>query len=868
MDELFALFAREDDEGEGPPSAYGDEGDNIEIDVAEAEEEEEEEEEEHMEYRPVKRSRSVAAAVSPGVPGEEGGSRRGGGGAAASSGRLNDHEEAKEVIEILSDDEDAQPPPARSELFEDDLRNRLSANPEVDAPAVAAAPLFQDEFSNHVVRATAADLHSRMPAAGGAARSIERAGAGRDLHGGLKGDGPLVKPPSGGTGGVKIGFSMMASSVAARSHKQQVQQTAAAATGQGGAPPAAGSSDVDVVLGEGKPSVEEKDASTPASNGSAVWLGGVVAAAKAAVTSTINPSDDDVGIGGSTAAAAAAAASQELPRNLECAMCFNPLAVAALFACGHGSCWECAHDWCSRETSSTMDCPTCHVSIPRSDFRRCVVLDEVVDRAVTAAGMDDDEWRARVERGQKLAREAEGRRRSLRDAQRSAEDTIAEQAAELEKLREEAKSRRVGRRALRAQDGSTSSMADFGFRVLNGGNLAGGRRRGFFDPASQRSAVEEYTRRRVEEAAVAAGPASSSRQARVAAAGEAAAAAAAALGMPPSAAYGVVGPRGHAHHHPLSATAAAAAGSAGFGHAEGDPWFSLRPSQPSRGATGAMAPGRRMARETAGRGGSSGRSAGSSAAAAATMGLGQPAGAAFKSVHGHGRVGGGGTNWRSSAYLNPGRLSLSGGAGGGGGGGRARLHGSNARADPRGDTDVNVGPAAAGTPLDGGNLTNPGGGPGRSFTVQVPARSIRKAHGLSGLHGGGAIASGGPAGSAAAVAGTVLSYPNPLANGVGLAPPPSSSPSLHYSSSGGSQPSRGGGGSGGLPFGGRPHGRAAAAAAAAAPSPAPMLDLDELMAGHDDASSRSEWDDVLASISTPMQATDDARSNSPGATRG
>lgn len=71
---------------------------------------------------------------------------------------------------------------------------------------------------------------------------------------------------------------------------------------------------------------------------------------------------------------------------------------------------------------------------------------------MTAACMDDDEWRARVERGQKLAREAEGRRRSLRDAQRSAEDTIAEQAAELEKLREEAKSRRVGRRALRAQD--------------------------------------------------------------------------------------------------------------------------------------------------------------------------------------------------------------------------------------------------------------------------------------------------------------------------------------------------------------------------------------------------------------------------------
>ncbi|CAN0335147.1 unnamed protein product [Ectocarpus fasciculatus] len=420
-------------------------------------------------------------------------------------------------------------------------------------------------------------------------------------------------------------------------------------------------------------------------------------------------------------------------------------------------------------------------------------------------------------------------------------------------------------------------MADYGFRVLNGGSgsLTGARRRDFFDPASQRSAVEEFTRlhhRRVEEAAAVAGPASSSRQARVAAAGEAAAAAAAAaaLGMPPSAAYGVVGPRGHAHHHPLSAAAAAAAaaGSAGFGHAEGDPWFSLRPNQPSRGAAGAMAPGRRLTRETSGRSGSSGRSAGSSAAAAAAaaMGLGQPVGAGLKSVHGHGRVGGGGSNWRSSVYLNEGRLSLSGGAGAGGGGGRTRLHGNSARADTRGGTHANVGPATAAAPLDGGNLTNPGGGPGRSLMVTVPTRSIRKAHGVSGLHGGGASASGGPAGSAA-VAGTSSSYPNPLVNGVGLAPPPSSSPGLHYSSSGGSQPSRGGGGGGGggLHFGRRNQGRAATAQA---PSPAPMLDLGELIAGHDDASSRSEWDDVLASFSTPMQATDDARSNSPGATRG
>lgn len=43
-----------------------------------------------------------------------------------------------------------------------------------------------------------------------------------------------------------------------------------------------------------------------------------------------------------------AAVTKEFPWNLECAICFDPIAVVALFACGHGACWECAHEWCSR----------------------------------------------------------------------------------------------------------------------------------------------------------------------------------------------------------------------------------------------------------------------------------------------------------------------------------------------------------------------------------------------------------------------------------------------------------------------------------------------------------------------------------------
>lgn len=84
------------------------------------------------------------------------------------------------------------------------------------------------------------------------------------------------------------------------------------------------------------------------------------------------------------------------------------------------------------------------------------VTSKVVDRAVLAAGMDDDDWRTRVERGQKLAREAEARRRDSRDAQRTAEETIAKQAAELKRLKEEAKEARSrgggGRRSWRSYE--------------------------------------------------------------------------------------------------------------------------------------------------------------------------------------------------------------------------------------------------------------------------------------------------------------------------------------------------------------------------------------------------------------------------------
>lgn len=122
-------------------------------------------------------------------------------------------------------------------------------------------------------------------------------------------------------------------------------------------------------------------------------------------------------------------------------------------------------------------------------------------------------------------------------------------------------------------------MADYGFRLMSGGG------RDLLDPASQRSAIEEFTRFR-HRRAEAGEPGSSSRDARAAGDAIAGDAGAAALGMPPSATYGGVRPRGPSH--------------SGFGPAEGDPWFSLRPSQPSRHPGMAMSMGR-MGREALGR---------------------------------------------------------------------------------------------------------------------------------------------------------------------------------------------------------------------------------------------------------------------------
>lgn len=204
----------------------------------------------------------------------------------------------------------------------------------------------------------------------------------------------------------------------------------------------------------------------------------------------------------------------------------------------------------------------------------------------------------------------------------------------------------------------------------------------------------------------------------------------------------------------------------------------------------------------------------------------QAAGAVMKSAH---ERTSGGSNWRS-AYLNAGRLSLSGGEGG-----RTR---PRASADARGGEHV-----GGGVPY----------GRGVSGAGRDPA-----AHASPPLFGG---ARPGLRGSPQAAS---ASSPYPSGGGVGLATPPGSQyDTVNFGGSGQrEQPSRSRGGGGGGHYVG--HGSRHAAA--------PALDLDELiMSGQDDSSSRSEWDDVLASVSTmPPRPTDEemGRSESPDANQG
>ncbi|CAM9673891.1 unnamed protein product [Choristocarpus tenellus] len=90
-------------------------------------------------------------------------------------------------------------------------------------------------------------------------------------------------------------------------------------------------------------------------------------------------------------------------RNLECPICLDYMAVVSVLPCGHSGCWSCIDEWFGKDKKhSDLPCPICHASVSRGDTRRCLILDEVIEEAVTAVGMAGAEWKSRVERGLNL----------------------------------------------------------------------------------------------------------------------------------------------------------------------------------------------------------------------------------------------------------------------------------------------------------------------------------------------------------------------------------------------------------------------------------------------------------------------------------
>lgn len=246
------------------------------------------------------------------------------------------------------------------------------------------------------------------------------------------------------------------------------------------------------------------------------------------------------------------------------------------------------------------------------------------------------------------------------------------------------------------------------------------------------------------------------------------------------------------------------------------------------------------------------------------MGLDQSSGAVWSP---HDRASNGsGSNWRP-AYRNPGGgMSLSdNGRGGGVSSTRSPTLTTNSRA-----TQFRLG--AQGSAVERLPASSMGGDH-HSAQQALPVRSSRKRYGLRGPEAGS-----GERGAAARSASPSASPSFQQAGGgAGFAPPGLQFGNLgdrhgrreqqHTSRGGGGGSAGGNGGGGGgynLQFVGRNNGR---------PAPvqqAPSLDLEDLMSGQEDTGSRSEWDDVLAAVSMPLQAAEEGlgREGSPGATRG
>lgn len=326
MDKLWKIAGAdlEDSSGDGQGS-YGHERDREEDEEEEEEEEEDASQEgtdvdEDQEERPVKRHRLGKLNDASPSPGSLD--------ARASGDRLGDVEEdgdedEQEVIEILSDDEDARSP-AGLGIFPFVPRHQSRSPFDPDSTPQIAQP-------DAIVKPEAHDWAS----AGGASAAPSASGASKNTR---------TEPTAGQKRDQTRWHARKLTLSTSRFVPARAGPGAAATAAAVAASPRGSSSD-----GGASGDADRKPPAQGIAGARDAWGGSC--GASGAPAGSKSPPAQGVGFDVGRRPVAGTAMASEFPRNLECAMCFNPIAVVALFACGHGSCWECAHEWCARVSS-------------------------------------------------------------------------------------------------------------------------------------------------------------------------------------------------------------------------------------------------------------------------------------------------------------------------------------------------------------------------------------------------------------------------------------------------------------------------------------------------------------------------------------
>jgi len=124
---------------------------------------------------------------------------------------------------------------------------------------------------------------------------------------------------------------------------------------------------------------------------------------------TTDASDSDTPVPGSYSAPGQKAKFLgEVEDSLVCCICLEPLAFTAMLHCGHSFCWKCIDDVLESKVKKAKDklCPSCQKVFERSDLRRNVAIDKVIDIMMSKKpehSPDVQDWKERRTLGQQLA---------------------------------------------------------------------------------------------------------------------------------------------------------------------------------------------------------------------------------------------------------------------------------------------------------------------------------------------------------------------------------------------------------------------------------------------------------------------------------